>query len=904
VTAGARARTAIAAANAAGTVTIGQVLDGHVTLDLECLDRVYLNGYVPNLQVSGQVVTFLTRHLGNPVPSPALFNQVGERFRAAVARFATTNQIPVVRFDKGQRKAEVMRPYLDAAKAAGRPGVVAVGVAQEFQRVFAGSPRTPDGPGAPQFTFAKADRRVSCFCFYVWDQEFGPAFIKICAYFPYPMKVWVNGHEWAKQQATRLGTGFTELANGFASTDDPQRLQQVCDRLGPAAIGVFFQRWLARLPLPLGAADRAAGYWWELSMRQVEVSRTLVLDQPRRARAFFDALVADNLGTGRPDEVSLIFDRRIRSDTDSGFATRVITRGVDVTVNVFYKHSRIKQYLKQGRAIRVETVCNSPTTSAASVAWSTWTSCKPERVQPTTACWTLKRAGPGCVLASGSLCAGRTAIHRWRGGMPHRSAALRRSPGHGPGRRPLHPAHPHGRVHPPEPSRPGDRPARAGLHRQPDELRPDPAAPQGPHPPAPEDQHLRPHQRRDPVRAVLHQGPRPAAGPAPGRQRPASPARAARRAPGGRPVGTRLRPPSAPCRLRTLENPQTRNPQGSLRRFRDCARNRWPLTGQLQVAGRRGYPPAMDELSARYGELLQGSYDCVDRIVLNAYFSLGHNPGGFRVWWRRLHNNSEERLDNAHLMRMAGRFSRRVRGFAKAHGIPVIDCGRGDRKHQIAEEYLAAHPVSQGVFLILVARAAATVWEVKPSAKGAIRNLEKKTAYVNHYSFHIVDPEWGHLTIKMSGHPPFGAQVIANGHEYVARQAQTAGIGYTKEGNCFTAVADPQALAQVADTLSQHATVGRLRRVCERWIYSACLCFGLDAEEQARSGFRYAYSVYQAEYSRNLLFRSGAQMDRVFNTLIDRTRSRLDVPVLRTLFGAKKRPGRGEAPTCRPGWQW
>src|SRR6266496_2299428 len=125
-----------------------------------------------------------------------------------------------------------------------------------------------------------------------------------------------------------------------------------------------------------------------------------------------------------------------------------------------------------------------------------------------------------------------------------------------------------------------------------------------------------------------------------------------------------------------------------------------------------------DELSKRYGELLAGAYDCVDRIVLNAYNTLCHNPGGFRVWWRRLHNNSEEHLDNAHLMRMAGRFTRRVRAFAKAHGIPVIDCGRGDRKHQIAEDYLAAHPVSRGVFLILVARAAATVWEVKRSATG------------------------------------------------------------------------------------------------------------------------------------------------------------------------------------------
>jgi hypothetical protein len=400
VTAGARARTAIAAANAAGTVTISQVLDGHVTLDLECLDRVYLNGYVPNLQVSGQVVTFLTRHLGNPIPSPALFNQIGERFRAAVTRFAIGNHIPVVRFDKDARKAEVMRPYLDAAKAAGRPGVVAVGMAQEFQRVFTGSRRKTDGPGAPQFSFAKADRRVSCFYFYLWDQEFGPAFIKICSYFPYPMKVWVNGHEWAKQQATKVGIGFTELANGFAWTDDPQRLQQVCDRLGPAAIGVFLERWLARLPLPLSAADRAAGYWWELSMRQVEVSRTLVLDTPARARAFFAALVADNLGVGRPDEVSLIFDRRIRSDTDTGFATRVITRGVEVTVNCFYKHSRIKQYLKEGRALRIEAVINAPGDLGVARRLQHLDELQAKARAANRRLLDTERAGQGCVLAS------------------------------------------------------------------------------------------------------------------------------------------------------------------------------------------------------------------------------------------------------------------------------------------------------------------------------------------------------------------------------------------------------------------------------------------------------------------------------------------------------------------------
>jgi len=165
-------------------------------------------------------------------------------------------------------------------------------MAQEFQRVFTGYDRgRSDGrPGPPRFAFEKAERRVSCYYFYVWDADFGPAFIKICSYFPYPIKVWVNGHEWAKQQARAQGIAFTELANGFASCEEPDRLQAICDRLGPGTIGVFFQRWLARLPLPLGDADRAVGYWvgywWELSMRQVGVSRTLVLDAPRRARAF------------------------------------------------------------------------------------------------------------------------------------------------------------------------------------------------------------------------------------------------------------------------------------------------------------------------------------------------------------------------------------------------------------------------------------------------------------------------------------------------------------------------------------------------------------------------------------------------------------------------------------------
>jgi len=299
-----------------------------------------------------------------------------------------------------------------------------------------------------------------------------------------------------------------------------------------------------------------------------------------------------------------------------------------------------------------------------------------------------------------------------------------------------------------------------------------------------------------------------------------------------------------------------------------------------------------DELTERYRDLLQGSYDCVDRIVLNAYNSVCHSAGGFRQWWRRLHG-SDEQLDNAHLMRMAGRFSRRVRGFAKAHRIPVIDCRRGERKHDLAEEYLTSHTVKRGLFLVLVARAIAPVWDVRRSRTGSLL-LTKKTAFVNHYSFHIWDSDWGHITIKMAGHPPFGAQVILNGHEYVACRATKAGLYFSKEGNCFTQITDAGRLARIADTLADKRTIERLNQVCERWIYSTCLCFALDFEEQERTGFHYAYSIYQVEYSRNLLFVRGSQLEQVFQRMVDRTRARLDVRQVRTLFGM----------TRRPKWRW
>jgi hypothetical protein len=390
----------------AAVVNVNDVLEGHVALEVECVDRLYLNAYVPNLQVGGQVVRFLTEHLGNLIPSPGSFIKIGNRFRQEVKEFAAQRRVPVLRLNKpdrtrwDDRKLDHVRPYLQRAERDGRFGVVAIVQTQEFQWVFGAKNRAKD-PGGHCYEFVREERRVGVYYFYVRDPEFGPGFIKIGTYFPYPAKVWLNGHEWAKQQADKSGVGYTALANGFATCDQPAALQAICDRFGPADVQDFFDRWTAVIPTPFTTADRAAGYWWELSMRQVEVSRTLVFDDPRRARGFFEALVTDNVGVGRPHEVHAVFGRDRRGRTTSKpFATRIFSAGTDVKMDLRYKHSRIKQYLKEGRALRIETVVNRP----SDIGILARLEHLPELVAKARGVngrlLTMERAGQGCAIGS------------------------------------------------------------------------------------------------------------------------------------------------------------------------------------------------------------------------------------------------------------------------------------------------------------------------------------------------------------------------------------------------------------------------------------------------------------------------------------------------------------------------
>jgi hypothetical protein len=287
---------------------IPELLSGHVTLEVECLDRLYLNGYIGPLATAGGLVTFMREQLGKPIPSPVVLGQVTEKFRDAVKAMAERERIPIYQFDHKERKDDVANRIRQQRGV--RDGIVFIGVAQEKAQAFQG--KKIDG----RFEFTR-DKTVyvNHYYFYIDDADFGPLFLKVCSYAPWGTKSCLNGHEWAKRQLEKKGIAYEALDNGFLSCAEPEKLQQICDSLGPEDIDQLFRKWLKRLPLPLRPEDRAAGYDWSLSIWQLEVSLTQIFDRPLRGREFFEEIIRDNLDLGRPDRVQLIFDRVVTKKT-------------------------------------------------------------------------------------------------------------------------------------------------------------------------------------------------------------------------------------------------------------------------------------------------------------------------------------------------------------------------------------------------------------------------------------------------------------------------------------------------------------------------------------------------------------------------------------------------------------
>jgi hypothetical protein len=335
--------------------SVAEILQKHVTFELEAIDRMYLNAYVPSLQTGAGLVYFLKTQLGVRVPSTVMVAPMSQRFVDTMERFAETHGLDLVTFERGQRKDDVAHQYLTTFD--GDEGVLFIGKAQEKASVFRTEKRR-DAKGQTYPWIIRSTAMVNHYYVYLVDRDFGPLFIKFCSYFPYPAKLCLNGHEWLKRQLTRRGIPYEPLDNGIRSTVDAARVQRIAKDLDAAKIDAVFRKWLRRLPHPFAPAHRTAGYRYHLSILQCEFALTQVLDRPLTGRCFFEEVIRENLDLGRPNQMQLIFDRCVTRRTPGSFRTRVLTTGVVPSLHVQYKKSKVKQYHKEDQALRTETTIN------------------------------------------------------------------------------------------------------------------------------------------------------------------------------------------------------------------------------------------------------------------------------------------------------------------------------------------------------------------------------------------------------------------------------------------------------------------------------------------------------------------------------------------------------------------
>jgi hypothetical protein len=338
--------------------SVAEVLRDHVTLELESIDRMYLNVYLPKLQHELGVVSFFRFHRGHTFASSALMEPISAAFVAAIGAFAAAQGVPLIAFGKGQRKDDLARAHL--ARFAGDEGVLFVGKAQEKTPVFRTEKRRNPQTGQSYAWIVRSTALVNHYYFYCVDRDFGPFFLKFCSYFPYTAKLCLNGHEYLKRQLAKDAIAYTALDNGLFTCADPRRAQAICDGFGAEQIEALLRKWLGLLPHPFSAADQQAGYRYEASILQAGFALTQVLGRPGSGRTFFEEVIRENLDLGRPDQVQLLFGRRVSTRTPGRFRTRVITEGVTPSLHVDYKSARIKQYHKDGRGLRTETTVNDP----------------------------------------------------------------------------------------------------------------------------------------------------------------------------------------------------------------------------------------------------------------------------------------------------------------------------------------------------------------------------------------------------------------------------------------------------------------------------------------------------------------------------------------------------------------
>jgi hypothetical protein len=319
-----------------------------IRFDYSCFDRILLNGVIQVLQNPACVVGFLKEKRQAARVTPAYFKAISTDYHHFVQAFAEKRHVEVLMPPKGVRREEWVEPYYEQLQ--GQAGIAVILKARENARVAVSFPRQGDH-------VELLNRFVQQYYFYLQDRDFGRMFVRVCPYFPFSVRICLNGHEWLACRLREEGIAFEQCANAFRTCADPARLQELADRFSPADIEACAHRWLAQLvPFFTERERRHQGFGYRLFVSQVEYCTNLIFESRAALDRLHERLLDLNRSIGQPNKIAMIFGRRITKHTDAGLKTQVLDHDLgQPVIRSEYKSSSIKQYARDNLVLRTET---------------------------------------------------------------------------------------------------------------------------------------------------------------------------------------------------------------------------------------------------------------------------------------------------------------------------------------------------------------------------------------------------------------------------------------------------------------------------------------------------------------------------------------------------------------------
>lgn len=322
---------------------------GLIRWSYHCFDRILCNARIPTFLFMGAVASFLRKRRQAQILSPAFFRQISSDYHAWVEEQAQRANIPLVEApaDPRIRRHDWVQPYF--AQLGQRTGTALILKAREPARVVVSYPKR-------NCHLETATRFVNLYYFYLRDPDCGRLFLRLAPYFPFNAQLCINGHEWLAQQLAREGIACGKDDNAFLNCVHPQRLQELADRFGAAAINQALDRALEQWLPYFTPEERQQGYRHQAFVAQVEYCDNLIFHGRAAAQQLFERLLDLNRNIGRPDRLAIVFGRPCyRPDTRTGQSQVAITRLRTPVLRSQFKSTSLKQYVKNNVLLRTET---------------------------------------------------------------------------------------------------------------------------------------------------------------------------------------------------------------------------------------------------------------------------------------------------------------------------------------------------------------------------------------------------------------------------------------------------------------------------------------------------------------------------------------------------------------------